>query len=150
MYADYLLRLHGEESERTGELLEAYFKKAVGGVHILPFFPSSGDRGFAPMDYHRVEPAFGDWADVERLAENYYLMFDYMINHISAQSEYYKDFCRKKTLRNTGICFCATRISGRTGSRPKSRWTPSTSGSRGTLRGGALCGRIYGKGMVHV
>lgn len=48
------------------------------------------------MDYHRVEPAFGDWADVERLAENYYLMFDYMINHISAQSEYYKDFLQKK------------------------------------------------------
>ena len=86
----------GKNLNELGELLEAYFKKAVGGVHILPFFPSSGDRGFAPMDYHRVEPAFGDWADVERLAENYYLMFDYMINHISAQSEYYKDFLQKK------------------------------------------------------
>ena len=77
-------------------VLDKYFKKAVGGVHILPFFPSSGDRGFAPMDYHKVDSAFGDWNDVERLAENYYLMFDYMINHISAQSEYYKDFLQKK------------------------------------------------------
>ncbi len=32
-------------------VLSTYFKDAVGGVHILPFFPSSGDRGFAPMDY---------------------------------------------------------------------------------------------------
>lgn len=78
------------------EVLDIYFKNAVGGIHILPFFPSSGDRGFAPMDYHKVEPAFGDWEDVERLSEEYYLMFDYMINHISAQSEYYKDFLKKK------------------------------------------------------
>lgn len=78
------------------EVLEQYFSKAVGGVHILPFFPSSGDRGFAPMDYHKVDSTFGDWSDVERIADNYYLMFDYMINHISAQSEYYKDFLANK------------------------------------------------------
>ena len=46
-------------------VLSTYFKDAVGGVHILPFFPSSGDRGFAPMDYTRVDPAFGGWEDVE-------------------------------------------------------------------------------------
>lgn len=77
-------------------VLDKYFRDAVGGVHILPFFPSSGDRGFAPMTYDKVDSTFGDWSDVESLAENYYLMFDYMINHISAQSEYYKDFLEKK------------------------------------------------------
>lgn len=77
-------------------VLDTYFKKAIGGIHILPFFPSSGDRGFAPMDYHKVDPAFGDWSNVEELSKDYYLMFDYMINHISAQSEYYKDFLEKK------------------------------------------------------
>jgi sucrose phosphorylase len=77
-------------------ILDRYFSKAIKGIHILPFFPSSGDRGFAPMDYHKVDPTFGDWSDVEKLAENYYLMFDYMINHISAQSEYYKDFLKHK------------------------------------------------------
>ena len=78
------------------QVLDRYFKDAVGGVHILPFFPSSGDRGFAPMDYHKVDEAFGDWSDVEKLADDYYLMFDYMINHISAHSAYYKDFLEKK------------------------------------------------------
>ena len=77
-------------------VLDRYFSKAIGGIHILPFFPSSGDRGFAPMDYHKVDSNFGDWNDVEKLAENYYLMFDYMINHISAKSEYYKDFLKNK------------------------------------------------------
>lgn len=78
------------------KVLDRHFKEAIGGVHILPFFPSSGDRGFAPMDYHKVDPAFGDWSDIKGLSEDYYLMFDYMINHISAQSEYYKDFLAKK------------------------------------------------------
>ena len=86
----------GNNLKDLSYVLDTYFKEAVGGVHILPFFPSSGDRGFAPMDYHRVDKAFGDWADVENLAEHYYLMFDYMINHISAHSAYYKDFLEKK------------------------------------------------------
>lgn len=91
-YADSM----GHNLKDLERILEKYFKEAVAGVHVLPFFPSSGDRGFAPMDYHRVDPAFGDWSDIERLAEKYYLMFDYMINHISAQSEYYRDFLAKK------------------------------------------------------
>lgn len=68
----------------------------VGGVHILPFFPSSGDRGFAPMDYSKVDEAFGDWSDIEALSQDYYLMFDFMINHISAKSPYFLDFLEKK------------------------------------------------------
>lgn len=86
----------GKNLAQLAGILDRYFAGAVGGVHILPFFPSSGDRGFAPMDYHKVDPAFGDWDDVERLADNYYLMFDYMINHISAKSPYYQDFLEKK------------------------------------------------------
>ncbi|MBR5637049.1 MAG: sucrose phosphorylase, partial [Pseudobutyrivibrio sp.] len=91
-YADSM----GDNLSDLTTVMNKHFKDAVGGIHILPFFPSSGDRGFAPMDYHVVDPAFGDWNDIEKLAEDYYLMADYMINHISAQSEYYKDFLAKK------------------------------------------------------
>ncbi len=91
-YSDSL----GTNLKELPRVLEKYFSKAIGGVHLLPFFPSSGDRGFAPVDYRKVDPIFGDWSDVEGLAKKYYLMFDYMINHISAQSEYYKDFLEKK------------------------------------------------------
>ena len=42
--------------------------------------------------YREVAPAFGTWDDVTALARDYRLMADYMINHISAQSEYYQDF----------------------------------------------------------
>lgn len=91
-YADSM----GNNLNDLKTILDKHFEGAIGGVHILPFFPSSGDRGFAPMDYHKVDKAFGAWEDVENLAQKYYLMADYMINHISAQSEYYKDFLAKK------------------------------------------------------
>lgn len=78
------------------KVLQEHFDGAVGGVHILPFFPSSGDRGFAPMEYDEVDPSFGDWEDVEKLSQEYYLMCDFMINHISAHSKYYQDFLEKK------------------------------------------------------
>ncbi|MGT2910629.1 sucrose phosphorylase [Streptococcus cameli] len=91
-YSDSL----GKNLKELDENLTKYFGEAVGGVHLLPFFPSTGDRGFAPVDYDEVDPAFGDWDDVKRLGEKYYLMFDFMINHISRQSKYYKDFQEKK------------------------------------------------------
>lgn len=91
-YADSM----GNNLKDLKEIIDEYFKGAVAGIHILPFFPSSGDRGFAPMNYHLVDETFGDWKDVESLANDYYLMFDYMINHISAKSEYYLDFLKNK------------------------------------------------------
>lgn len=76
-------------------VLDKHLKGVVGGVHLLPFFPSSADRGFAPMDYTKVDAKFGDWDDVRKLAQSYYLMFDFMVNHISKQSHYFKDFQEK-------------------------------------------------------
>lgn len=90
-YSDSL----GNNLKDLYENLEEHFGDAIGGVHLLPFFPSTGDRGFAPVDYDEVDPAFGDWEDVKRLGEKYYLMFDFMINHISRQSKYYKDYQEK-------------------------------------------------------
>ena len=87
-YSDSL----GNNLKDLYENLEKHFGDAVGGVHLLPFFPSTGDRGFAPVDYDQVDPAFGDWEDVKRLGDKYYLMFDFMINHISRQSKYYMDY----------------------------------------------------------
>ena len=73
-------------------VLDKYFQGAIGGVHLLPFFPSTGDRGFAPSDYTRVDPTLGTWEDVDALGEQYYLMFDFMINHISRESKFFQDF----------------------------------------------------------
>ena len=82
----------GNDSKDLKQMLDTYFAEAISGVHILPFFPSSGDRGFAPIDYKQVEPTFGDWGDIKELAKDYELMFDFMVNHISARSSYYQNF----------------------------------------------------------
>jgi sucrose phosphorylase len=66
-----------------------------GGIHILPPFPSSGDRGFAPLTYLKIDPKHGDWADIRRLGEDRPIMLDLMVNHISAKSEYFQDFLKK-------------------------------------------------------
>ena len=49
-------------------LLDGPLRGLFGGVHVLPPFPSSGDRGFAPITYREIEPAFGTWADIRALA----------------------------------------------------------------------------------
>ncbi|GMM19743.1 sucrose phosphorylase [Lactobacillus amylovorus subsp. amylovorus] len=86
----------GKNIEELRDVLKNDLKGAVGGIHLLPFFPSTGDRGFAPTDYTKVDPKFGDWSDVEKLGQEYYLMFDFMINHISRHSKYYEDFQQKR------------------------------------------------------
>ncbi|MBS7175851.1 MAG: sucrose phosphorylase [Clostridiales bacterium] len=91
-YADSLGKNLGE----LKEVLDTYFSKAFGGVHILPFFPSSGDRGFAPLRYDVTDENLGTMEQVRELSKDYYLMFDFMVNHISKQSEYFKDFQQKK------------------------------------------------------
>ena len=62
-YADSL----GKNLKDLHTVLDKYYKEAVGGVHILPFFPSSADRGFAPMCYDKVDEAFGNYNDIEKI-----------------------------------------------------------------------------------
>ncbi len=91
-YADSM----GKNLKELGELLKGHFKQVIGGVHLLPFYPSSADRGFAPMTYENVDAPFGDWEDIKRLSQDFYLMFDFMINHISRSSAYFQDFVQHK------------------------------------------------------
>ncbi len=66
-----------------------------GGIHLLPPFPSSGDRGFAPLTYWEIDPKFGTWEDIRRIGEQFDVVVDLMINHISRQSPYFQDFLLK-------------------------------------------------------
>ncbi|MBN1812660.1 MAG: sucrose phosphorylase [Anaerolineae bacterium] len=86
----------GGDLRALNEILSRYFSDIFrGGVHILPPFPSSGDRGFAPLTYLEIEPTFGAWEDIRRIGEGFDVMLDLMVNHISRQSPYFQDFVRK-------------------------------------------------------
>ena len=49
----------GGDLKTLHHVLETHFADIFkGGIHILPPFPSSGDRGFAPLTYLEIEPEF--------------------------------------------------------------------------------------------
>jgi sucrose phosphorylase len=66
----------------------------AGGIHILPPFPSSGDRGFAPITHLDIAPEFGTWDDLRRIGEESPVLLDLMVNHVSAESVYFQDFLK--------------------------------------------------------
>ena len=68
-YADSM----GKNLKELRELLTTHCQGVVGGVHLLPFFPSSADRGFAPLTYKEVDEKFGTWNDIEDLGFDFYL-----------------------------------------------------------------------------
>jgi sucrose phosphorylase len=73
-------------------IFENLFRGVFSTVHILPFFPYSSDRGFSVIDYEEVDPRLGRWEDIERLGDQYRLMFDGVINHVSSKSEWFREF----------------------------------------------------------
>lgn len=73
-------------------VLNKYFKNLIGGVHILPFFPSSADRGFAPLNYDEVDAKFGNWDDIKEISKNFEIMADFIMNHVSSKSYYFQHY----------------------------------------------------------
>ena len=69
-----------------------FLKGVVTGIHVLPFFPSSSDDGFAVIDYRRVRTDLGNWSDIQALAENFGVMADLVINHCSREHVWFTDF----------------------------------------------------------
>lgn len=86
-------------------LLEGPLRGLFGGIHVLPPFPSSGDRGFAPLTYRELDPRFGSWDDVRDLALDHDVLLDVMVNHISRQSDEFRDFERHGRAAASGDLF---------------------------------------------
>lgn len=84
----------GGDLKELEKNVSKHFKGAIGGIHILPFYPSSSDRGFAPLTHLKVDPEFGDWSDIRRLSKKYTIMADVMVNHISVKSKYFQDYLK--------------------------------------------------------
>lgn len=97
---DVILITYGDllrGGERTplatlAKFCDTYLGGAINTLHILPFFPSSSDRGFAIIDFETVDPHLGVWQDIETLGLRYQLMFDGVINHVSSKSRWFQEF----------------------------------------------------------
>jgi sucrose phosphorylase len=93
-YADQLHR----QDEAPLATLHSFLKGAtadmINTVHLLPFFPYSSDDGFSVIDYTSVNPSLGGWQHIRALRTNFRLMFDAVLNHISAQSQWFRAYLR--------------------------------------------------------
>ncbi|BBN82889.1 sucrose phosphorylase [Pseudoalteromonas sp. A25] len=89
-YAD---RLTGSGLAQLKQLLDTSFDGLFSGVHILPFYyPIDGsDAGFDPIDHAQVDSRLGNWQALSDIGQEYEVMADLIVNHVSAQSVEFKD-----------------------------------------------------------
>jgi len=74
------------------DFLLRHLKGAINSVHILPFFPYTSDDGFAVSDFRAVNPQLGDWPDINRIAGDFTLMSDLVLNHVSSQGNWFNAY----------------------------------------------------------
>lgn len=74
------------------DFLNARLKGSINGVHILPYFPFTSDDGFAITDYRVVNSSLGAWEDIERIAGDFRLMSDLVLNHCSSQGFWFNAY----------------------------------------------------------
>jgi len=100
--ADVVLITYADQfsspNEKTLVIFKRFYDKYLAGifpiVHFLPFYPWSSDDGFSVKDYHQVEPLYGDWKYIGQIKKSSRLMFDFVCNHISAQSEWFQGYLK--------------------------------------------------------
>lgn len=99
---DAMLITYGDQVREPGvpplrtlsDFCARHLSGVVSAVHILPFYPYTSDDGFSVVDYRAVNPELGTWGDIEQLRGRFRLMFDAVINHISAQSAWFQGYLR--------------------------------------------------------
>ncbi len=91
-YGDLLQSAERSPLATLAKFCDTYLKGTINTLHILPFFPSSSDKGFSIIDFETVDPHLGSWHDIEDLENRYQLMFDDVINHVSSKSRWFSEF----------------------------------------------------------
>lgn len=97
---DVILITYGDSLRKKGEMplttlrqfAGRYLSGIISMVHLLPFFPFSSDDGFSVTDFFAVNPHIGTWDEVRAFAPEFELMFDFVINHFSSQSQWFQNY----------------------------------------------------------
>lgn len=90
------------------DFAQVFFRDIITTLHILPFYPYSSDRGFSVVSYEDVDPNLGSWEDIADLERDFKLMFDGVVNHVSAKSRWFQEFLDgNPDYEDFFICFSA-------------------------------------------
>ena len=92
-YADSV-RTKNKKNFKTLDVFLNKYCKVFNFLHILPFFPSSSDDGFAVIDYKKIDEVNGDWCDFRKISQNFKIMADLVINHCSSINELFLNFLK--------------------------------------------------------
>ncbi|MGQ8364476.1 sucrose phosphorylase [Glaciecola sp. 1036] len=89
----YVDRFGGKTLSELHNVLTEELKGIFAGVHLLPFYyPIDGaDAGFDPIDHTTVDNRLGSWSDIAAIGSEFDIMADMIVNHISADSDAFKD-----------------------------------------------------------
>ena len=91
-YADTLLDADKKPLTVLHQFAKDYLADVMSILHILPFFPYSSDDGFSVIDYLAVNESHGDWADIKAISNDFKLMSDLVLNHMSARSWWFDNY----------------------------------------------------------
>ena len=96
-YADTLMEKKKKSFNILNDFLNTFLKDSINIVHILPFYPSSSDGGFAVTNFFKTDSKHGNWNDLKKISKNFRIMADVILNHASSESKWFKNF-----LKNNG------------------------------------------------
>ncbi|WP_252242677.1 sugar phosphorylase [Clostridium sp. ZS2] len=78
--------------QTLNKFLKEEVKDTITDVHILPMFTYTSDDGFSVVDYMEIDKNLGNWEDIKTLSKDYRLMYDFVANHISKSSSWFKGY----------------------------------------------------------
>ncbi|PRB18472.1 sugar phosphorylase [Microbacterium sp. MYb62] len=89
---------YGDSFRRPGEtplhtlagVLREHIGDVISDVHLLPIYPWTSDDGFGVVDHREVNSALGTWEDVAELNDEYALALDFVANHLSSSSPWFR------------------------------------------------------------
>ena len=96
-YGNSITREEEKPLHTLHNFLKEYLYDEFQCLHILPFFPYSSDDGFSVIDYYQVDRRLGDWDDIRQINQDYDLMVDLVINHVSSKSQWFRNYLEGKS-----------------------------------------------------
>lgn len=91
-YGDSIYEKGVSTLETLKKFLDENVRDTITDVHLLPMFDYTSDDGFSVVDYRKINPKLGNWNNIEELSKNYRLMFDFVANHMSKSSSWFKRY----------------------------------------------------------
>ncbi len=91
-YADNIYSPDEKSLKIMGHFFIDNLQEIISHIHFLPFYPFTSDDGFAVQNFYKVKEEYGAWRDIEEIGEQFNLVFDAVVNHISSKHQWFFEY----------------------------------------------------------